>query len=218
MSIVWSIVLVVAVFFLLLFVLLLFIPFYFVVDSREKRFSVRWFLLNVAYRFSDKQSEIGLAGMRFGKKKRPAPAPTAPAPAPEEKTVAEERGEERPSFISILLSHRSLVIHLAELAIKYLLGLLRAFSIKHLSLDLSFDDQMINGICYGAFQGVRIKRVHLGVNFWGENRFVGEFSLPLYRMVIPTLRLLFRIPYMEVYRVLREIRHPGSVRKEEVSA
>lgn len=212
MSIGWSIVLLIAV----LFALIILIPFYFVVDSREKRFSVRWLFFSAAFRFPDKRLEIGLAGMRFRRKKKASPAPSAPAH--EEKAIEEEKEEERPSFLSILFSRRSLVILLAELSVRYALDLLRSFSIKHLSLDLSFDDPAINGICYGAFQGVRIKRVHLGVNFWGENRFVGQFALPLYRLIIPTLRLLFRLPYLEIYRLFREVRHPGSVRKEEVSA
>jgi|GEM_PF-3120143 len=212
MSIGWLIVLLIAV----LFAFLLFIPFYFVVDSQGKRFSVRWLFLSVAFRFSDKSLEIRLAGLRFQKKKKPAaPSPSAPE-APAAQREQEEKEEEHPSFFSILLSHRSLMIHLAELAIQYLLALLRAFSISHLWLDLSFDDPMINGICYGAFQEVRIRRAHLAVNFWGENRFVGEFALSLYRLVIPTLRLLFRLPYLQIYRIFRELRHP--VRKEEVSA
>lgn len=212
MSIGWSIVLVIFIFFALLLV----IPFYFIVDSQEKRFSVRWFFLRVAFRLSDKSWEIGLAGIRFRKKKKPAPSPAAPRP--EEKPMEEEEKEERPSFVSILLSHRALVIHLSEMAAQYALALLRSFSISHLWLDISLDDPVVNGICYGAVQGVRIKRAHLAVNFWGENRFVGKFALPLYRMVIPTLRLLFRLPYIELYHVFREVRHPGRVRKEEVSA
>jgi len=211
MSIGWVIVLVIAV---ILFLLLV-IPFYFVIDSKEKRFSVRWFFFSLAFRFSDKSMEIGLFGIRFQRKKE-KPTARPPAPAPEEKPEGEEK--EGPSFISILLSHRAMVIQLAELSIQYLLDLLRAFSISHLWLDLSFDDPMINGICYGAFQGVQIKRAHLAVNFWGENRFVGKFALPLYRMVIPTFRVLFKLPYRELYSVFREVRHPGRVRKEEVSA
>lgn len=211
MSIGWVVVLFISV--LLLFLLV--IPFYFMVDSGQKRFSVRWVFLSVAFHLPDKRWEIGWAGIRFGKKKK-TPAPSPAAPPPEEKEIEEE--EERPSFISILPSHRSLAIRLAERSVRYLLDLLRAFSIARLSLDLSFDDPMINGICYGSFQGVRMKRVRLGVNFWGENRFVGQFALPLYRIVIPTLRLLFKLPYIEIYRLFREARHPGGVRKEEVSA
>lgn len=211
MSIGWVIVLFIAVIFLLLLV----IPFYFVVDSKEKRFSVRWFFLSLAVRLSDKRFEIGFFGIRFRTKKE---KPAAPPPgSPSEEREEEEEKEERPSFVSVLLSHRSLMVQLAELSFRYLLDLLRAFSISHLRLDLSFDDPMINGICYGSFQGVRIKRADLAVNFWGENRFVGQFALPLYRMIIPTLRLLFKLPYRELYRVFREVRHPG-VRKEEVSA
>ncbi len=212
MSIGWVVVLFVAVLAVLLFV----IPFYFAVDSKEKRFSVRWLFFSLAFRLSDKRLEIGLFGIRFRTKKE-KPAASPPGPPPEEREEEKEK-EERPSFVSILLSHRSLMIELAELSFRYLLDLLRAFSISHLRLDLSFDDPMINGICYGSFQGVRIKRAHLAVNFWGENRFVGEFALPLYRMIIPTLRLLFKLPYRELYGVFREIRHPGRVRKEEVSA
>jgi hypothetical protein len=211
MSIGWVVVL----FIVVLAALLLVVPFHFVVDSKEKRFSVRWLFSSLAFRFPDKSLEIGLFGIRFRtKKKKPAAPP--PGLPPEEK-IAEEEGE-RPSFVSTLLSHRSLMIHLVELSIRYAIGLLRAFSISHLSLDLSFDDPMINGICYGSFRSVRMKRVHLGVNFWGENRFVGEFALRLYRIIIPTLRLLFKFPYREVYRLFQEIRHPDRVRKEEVSA
>lgn len=210
MSIGWVVVLFITV----LAALLLVVPFHFVVDSKEKRFSVRWFFLSLAFRFSDKRVEIGLFGIRFQmKKKRPAAPP--PGPPSQEEAVEEEA---QPSFVSVLLSHRSLMIRLAELSIKYTLELLRAFSISHLRLDLSFDDPMINGICYGSFQGVRMKRVQLGVNFWGEKRFVGAFALPLYRVVIPTLRLLFKLPYREAYYVFREIRHPDRVRKEEVPA
>lgn len=211
MSIGWVVVLFIAV----LMALLLVVPFHFVVDSKEKRFSIQWFFLSLAFRFSDKRVEIGLFGIRFQmKNKRPAVSPPG---LPSQEEAAEEE-EARPSFVSVLLSHRSLMIQLAELSIKYTLELLRAFSISHFWLDLSFDDPMINGICYGSFQGVRMKRVHLGVNFWGENRFVGAFALPLYRMMIPTLRLLFKLPYREVFYVFREIRHPDRVRKEEVSA
>lgn len=211
MSIGWVVVLFIAV----LTALLLVVPFYFVVDSKERRFFVRWFFLSLAFRFPDKRLEIGIFGIRFRTKKKPAAPPSGPSP---EKEAVEEEKEERPSFVSVLLSRRSLTAQLAELSIKYALELLRAFSISHLRLDLSFDDPMINGICYGSFQGVRMKRVHLGVNFWGENRFVGEFMLPLYRMMIPTVRLLFKLPYREVYRLYREIRHSDRVRKEEVSA
>lgn len=212
MSIGWMVVLFIAV----LLALLLTLPFDFVVDSKEKRFSVRWFFLSLAFRLSDKSREIVLFGIRFRTKKEKPTGPP-PAPPPEEKPAEEER-EERPSFVSVLLSHRPLVIRLAELSVHSLLDLLRAFSISHLWLDLSFDDPMINGICYGSFQRVRIKRAHLAVNFWGENRFVGKFALPLHRMIIPTLRLLSQLPYRELYRLFREIRHPGRVRKEEVSA
>ncbi|NKE71118.1 hypothetical protein [Candidatus Manganitrophus noduliformans] len=212
MSIGWMVVLFIAIFAALLLV----VPLHFVVDSKEKRFSVRWLFLSLAFRFPDKRLEIRFFGIRFRtKKKKPAAPP--PEPPPEEETMEEEK-EERPSFVSVLLSRRSLMIQLAELSVQYTLELLRAFSISHLRLDLSFDDPMINGICYGSFQGVRMKRVHLAVNFWGENRFVGAFALPLYRMVIPTLRLLFKLPYRELYRVFREIRHPDRVRREEVSA
>lgn len=211
MSIGWVVVLFITV----LAALLLVVPFHFVVDSKEKRFSVRWFFLSLALLFTDKRVEIGLFGIRFQmNKKRPAAPPSGP-PFPEEAAEAEEA---RPSFISVLLSHRSLMIRLAEHSIQYMLELLRAFSISHLRLDLSFDDPMINGICYGSFQGVRMKRVQLGVNFWGENRFVGAFALPLYRMMIPTLRLLFKLPYRQAYCLFHEIRHPDRVRKEEVSA
>src|SRR5581483_1775500 len=107
MSIGWLIVLLLAV----LFAFLLFIPFYFIVDSQGKRVSVRWVFLSVAFRFSDKSLEIRLAGLRFQKK--PA-APSAPAPeAAATQREQEEKEEEHPSFFSILLSHRSLVIHLA---------------------------------------------------------------------------------------------------------
>lgn len=211
MSIGWVVVL----FIVVLVALLLVAPFHVVVDSKEKRFSVRWIFSSLAFRFPEKSLEIGLFGIRFRTKKKKPTAPP-PGPPPEEKAAEEE--EERPSFVSTLLSHRFLTIQLAERSIKYALDLLRAFSVSHLRLDLSFDDPMINGICYGSFQGVRIKRAHLGVNFWGENRFVGEFALRLYRMIIPTFRLLFKLPYREVYRLFQEIRHPDRVRKEEVSA
>jgi hypothetical protein len=210
MSIGWVVVL----FIVVLAALLLVVPFRFVVDSKERRFSVRWLFSSLAFRFPDKSLEIGLFGIRFRtKKKKPAAPP--PGPPPEEKIAKEEA---RPSFVSVLLSRRSLMIHLTELSIRYAIDLLRAFSISHLSLDLSFDDPMINGICYGSFRSIRMKRVHLGVNFWGENRFIGEFALRLYRIIIPTLRLLFKLPYREVYRLFQEIRHPNRVRKEEVSA
>lgn len=212
------------------FALLLFFPFFFVVDSEERRLSIRWLFVNVGFNFKEKRSTVRIAGIPIGKGKKPGETPPVRS-AEEVKEKGEEEKEEkkeeekeeaeasaRPSMMKILLSHRGMIIRLTELAVRYFIDLLRAFSVSFLQIDLSLDDPMANGICYGAVQGVRIKRVRFAVNFWGENRFVGQFALPLYRLIAPTAKLVVRLPYSEMYRVFKEVRNPGSVRKEEVSA
>ncbi|MBI3805024.1 MAG: hypothetical protein HY282_14835 [Nitrospirae bacterium] len=225
MSIGWSIVSIL----FIVTVLFLFVPFFFTVDSEEKRFSVRWLFINIGFNFTRQRLTIRVVGIPIGRGKKGTKAPTPPSGeatekgderAREENEKRPEKGEapERPSVVKVLFSHRALMVHLTELATRYLIDLLRAFSVSHLDFDLSLDDPMINGICYGALQGVQIKRVYLAVNFWGENRFVGRFALPLYRLAVPTLRVLIHLPYSEMYQVYKEVRHPGPVRKEEVSA
>ncbi|WDT81178.1 MAG: hypothetical protein MPW14_05350 [Candidatus Manganitrophus sp.] len=92
MSIGWVVVLFIAV----LMALLLVVPFHFVVDSKEKRFSIRWFFLSLAFRFSDKRVEIGLFGIRFQMKKRGRPLPL-PARLPKKKRLKRRKRDLRSS-------------------------------------------------------------------------------------------------------------------------
>ncbi|MFY9269047.1 MAG: hypothetical protein WAO55_04775 [Candidatus Manganitrophaceae bacterium] len=197
---------------------LLFIPFFVEVDSGEKCFSVRWFFGYMTFLFSEKKIEIRCAGMTYRKKRAAKMVSSL-----DSEGVKEEGESARPvralrRTLAILLSNSTLIIDLVGRFLRYLLDLLRAFSISHLRLDLSFDDPMINGLCYGAFQGVRErmlkKRVDLSANFCGENRLVGKVVFSLYRLILPTLRLLVGLPYLQMFRFYRSIRYSDPLREE----
>lgn len=196
--------------FAVIMALVLFVPFLFTIDSEQKRFYLRWFLFTLSIDLSTKTTVIGIAGIHHElKKKKPSPAPAHAAPS-----SSEEKPEGKPagkqgifSLLSVVLSHRSLLIDLVRKTVRYLIDLLRSFSIRELRADYSSKDPVIDGICYGAIQGVQIRKVHLSVNFWGESRVVGRFSLMLVRLIVPTTLFLVRLPYMELYRLFKEIRH-----------
>lgn len=202
--------------------LLLFVPFFFTINTEQKFFRVRWHLFDFSADFSNKTYAIGFAGLHYRKKKRAEPSTDSP---PVEETEKEEKkGEEAAgpglsSILSIIFARRALAIDIIRKTIRYVIDLLQAFSITRIQIDFSAADPVINGICYGALQGIQIRRVHLGVNFWGTNRFIGRFALPLYRLILPTTLFLIRIPYVQIYRVVQEIRHqaPAEQAKEEIA-
>lgn len=205
-----------------LLLLLFFLPFFFTIDTELKFLRVRWGLLVVVVDLSRKTTTITFAGIHFGGKRKKS-APSVSASRPEEATKPPptekpERGAKggEISYVQLLLAHRSLAVTLIEETARYAVRLIRSFSVSQLRLDFSFDDPVINGICYGAIQGVYIKKVHLAVNFWSENRFIGRFWLPLYRTVVPTVSFLARLPHSEIYNVIKEIRRQSSA-QEEVS-
>jgi len=201
-----------------LFALVLFVPFLFTLDSEKKRFYVRWLLFSLSIDLSAETTTIGFAGIGHEiKKKKPSSAPPEAAPPPPEEKPEGKRSLF--SLLSVVLSRRSLLIDLVRKTVRYLIDLLRSFSIRELRVDFSSKDPVIDGICYGAIQGIQIKKVHLSVNFWGENRVVGRLSLMLFRLIIPTTLFLVRLPYIELYRLFKEIRQkdlPGEA--EGVSA
>jgi len=199
--------------FAVILALFLFVPFFFTIDSERKIFYLRWFLFDFSIDLSTKTAVIGFAGFHPAKKKKKVSlsSSAAPSPAPAEEPEKKRGGRSIPS---VILSHRSLLIDLVKKTVRYLLDLLRATSIREFRVDYSSKDPVVNGICYGAIQGVQIKKVRLSVNFWGENRMVGKFSLMLVRLVVPTLLFLVRLPYVELYRLFKEIRQkdfPGGV-------
>jgi hypothetical protein len=191
--------------FALLFIVLFFVPLFFKIDTDQKVFYLQWHLFNLTIDISRKMTMIGFAGRRFRKKKEEPPLPP-PLPLGEE-----PGGPGLFSLLPLLFQHRSLAIDLIQKIVRYLIRLIRTLSISELRVDFSSGDPMINGICYGAIQGIQIEKVHLLVNFWGSNRFIGQFRLALYRIIIPTFLLLIRLPYFKIYRVIREIRQQRSV-------
>ena len=189
--------------FAVILIVLFFVPFIFTIDSERKFFHLRWLLFDLSVDLSTKTTVIGFAGLHYVKKKKKAsssPSPTMSAPAKEPE--GKRRGRSLPS---IVLARRSLLIDLVQKLVRYFIRLLRSFSIREIRLDYSSGDPVVDGICYGATQGIQVKRVYLSVNFWGENRIVGKFSLMLYRLIIPTVFLLVRLPYIELYRLFKEI-------------
>ena len=193
----------------LFFALLFFIPFELKIDTERKVFYLRWTLFDLALDFSQKTTLIGIAGFRRRKKKKPVPSPSVPK-------VIKKKGRSWLSLLPILLQHRRIAIDLIQNGVRYAVALLRSISVSELRLDFSSENPVINGILYGAIQGIRIKKVHLSVSFWGPNRLIGEFRLPLYRTVIPTVRFLARLPYLEMVRVIRDIRRRSLIQEEEV--
>jgi hypothetical protein len=184
----------------------LFVPFVFTIDSERKIFHVHWLLFDLSIDLSTRSARVGVAGHFFKKKKKAAPMPpSSGASSPLQAEQSEKKRGAR-SLPQILLSHRALLTDLVQKLIRYLITLLRTFSIRELHLDGSSKDPVVDGICYGAIQGIRIKKVYLSVNFWGENRMVGTFSLRLYRLIVPTMVLLVQLPYVELYRLFKEMR------------
>lgn len=189
--------------FAIILALVLFVPIFFTIDSERNTFYVRWFFFDLSIDLSTKTAVAGFAGIHPVKKKKKPPSPAAPPPTPPEQP---EGRRSLFSLLSVTLSRRSLLIELLQKTVQYLIRLLRSFSIRELRVDCSSKDPVVDGICYGAIQGAQIKKVHLSVNFWGENRIVGRFSLMLVRLVIPTLMFLVRLPYIQLYRLFKEIR------------
>lgn len=191
--------------FAVILALILFVPFFFTIDSERKTFHLRWFLFTLFIDRSTQTTIIGFAGIHHEiKKKKPSSAPASPA-----SKASEEKPEGKRSafsLLSVIWSRRSLLIDLVRKTVRYLIELLRSFSVRELRVDCSSKDPIVDGICYGAIQGIQIKKVHLSVNFWGENRVVGHFSLMLFRLVVPTALFLIRLPYIELYRLFKEIR------------
>lgn len=186
--------------------LVLFVPIFFTIDSERKAFRVRWFLFDLSVDLSTKTTVIGFAGIRHVKKKKKPSPSAAPPPSPAEQAAPPEGKRGTFSLFSVILSHRSLLIDLLQKTIRYFIGLLRSFSVRELCIEYSSKDPVVDGICYGAIQGIQIRKVHLSVNFWGENRIVGRFSLMLVRLIVPTLMFLVRLPYVQLYRLYKEVR------------
>ncbi|MFQ5779347.1 MAG: hypothetical protein ACE5HN_01015 [Nitrospiria bacterium] len=180
---------------------LLLIPFRFTIDSGQKSIHLRWHLLEAAVDFSKRTILIGFAGIRYRKKMREA-SPTFDRPDKKQKKGTPKR----PPLLRVLLSRRSLLMDLVPKVVRYLIRLLRLASVREIRWDYGSTDPIINGICYGLVQGIRIKNVRISVNFFGENHFVGRFSLQLYRIMIPTLCLLAQLPYARLYRLYKETR------------
>jgi hypothetical protein len=191
--------------FALIFIVLFFVPFIFTIDSERKVFHLRWLLFEFSIDLSTKTAVIGFAGLHYVKKKKKASPPSSEASSPASGKQP-ERKEGGSSLPSMVLSHQSLLIDLVQKLFRYFIHLLRSFSIREFRLDLSSGDPVVDGIFYGATQGVQIKKVYLSVNFWGENQIIGKFSLMLYRLIIPTVWLLVRLPYIELYRLFKEMK------------
>jgi hypothetical protein len=186
---------------LVIIIALLFIPFFFTIDSEEKVFQIRWHLFEVGISLSNQTILFGIAGMRYHKRRKSTP----PMPG-RHSDPKETQKSKRASIPAILFSQRSLVKDLVPKVVRYLIHLFRRAAICEIRWNVSSSNLIINGICYGLFQAVRMTNVHLSINFFEENRFIGRFSLQLFRIIVPTIRLLIHLPYARLFGVYSELR------------
>lgn len=186
---------------LIITIALLFIPFLFTVDSEEKVFQIRWHLFEAGVSLSNQTILFGIAGMHYRKKRKGTPS------MPGRRSDQEEDHKpKRASIPAILFSRRSLVVDVGPKIVRYLIHLFRRADIREIRWNVSSSNLIVNGVCYGLFQGLRMTNVHLSINFFEENRFVGRFSLQLVRIIVPTVRFLIQLPYARLFGVYSELR------------
>jgi hypothetical protein len=173
----------------LLSVLLLVAAFHLEIDTRRKRYAVRWLFFSLATDSEKGGLRFGLAGWTFGKRSPEKTPSTEAAPSPPSRPSKLQR------FFILLAGEPRLALDLLKKMTRYLVRVVRTFTIALLEGEFSFSDPLLNGVCYGIVCGIEIPKTRIGVNFREENWFQGRFYVRLYRLVIPTALLMATLPY-----------------------
>lgn len=175
---------------------LFFIPFSIKIDSEEKVFHVRWHLFEFGLSLSHQTVLIGFAGMHYRWKRKSSP----PMPG-QHKNQETETQAKQSSISALLFSQRTLVVEVTPKIIRYLIQLFRRASVREIQWNISSSNLIVNGICYGLFQGIRISNVDFSFNFFEKNRFVGRFSLKIFHIIVPSLLFLVELPYARLFNI-----------------
>jgi hypothetical protein len=191
-------------------VLLLVAAFHLEIDTRRKRYTVRWLFLSMGTDSGWGGFRFGLAGWTFGKRSPEITPSTQESPSPPSRPSKLKR------FLFLLAGEPRLALDLLKKLTRYLVRAIHTFTIALLEGEFSFSDPLLNGVCYGIVCGIEIPRTRIGVNFREENWFLGRFHVRLYRLVIPTALLMATLPYAGLFGLARKLFRRGG-RKEALA-
>jgi hypothetical protein len=177
------------------------VPFHFEIDTRRKGGAVGWLFLTAGMERRERVLWFRVAGLSIRKRLRSEREPEFSAPSEFTTSYGSSKGRQ---LLHGLALHPALAIDLLKKLVRYLLSVLRSFRIAFLEGEASFSDPVLNGVCYGIVQGIEIPKTRIGVNFNEENWLIGRFNLRLFRLILPTARLVATLPYHGLWGLIRE--------------
>lgn len=178
------------------------VPFHFEIDTRREGVAVGWLFFTAGMERRERVLWFRVAGFSIRKRLRSKREPE-PFPPSEPSTLGGPSKGRR--LLQGLALQPALAVDLLKKLVWYLLSVLRSFRIAFLEGEASFSDPLLNGVCYGIVQGIEIPKTRLGVNFNEENWLIGRFRLRLFRLILPTARLLATLPYRRLWSLIREV-------------
>jgi len=178
-------------------VLLVVIPIRFEIDTRLGCYSAGWLFLALG-NDRGKGWWLSFLGLRIHRRR----AKESPDPSGVSSTGHPSKADR---LIGRLASEPGLALRLVSELKRFLIRLSRGLRIARIQGELSFDDPMINGICFGIVRGLQLPRTSLAINFEERNWVLARFQVRPYRTIIPILQLLATLPYRALFALFRDL-------------